>query len=172
MNFLSLKDTTRETLQGLHGPELAIPTRLHIVRQNLVTFEPLVEGMNAVRQPVSMGHNYDNPAYRQVLDSLAPRAVEPVTRPMLRLVKDTPRPQNLLKEELVIDQVLFDQLAAKEEVAPVIAPVVQDIPTEPVIAIEAASLDEAQAKLNALRSEINESSIPTKEAYADLTKAA
>ena len=157
-----------ETGNGRQGPEFAVPERLRIVSGNIGMLSPLIDGMKAVRQPVSMGHNYDNPAYRLALDKLTQRAIVPVTRPILHLVEDKPVVQNILKDEIIIDQRQFEILAKKEAEVVSVNTAIPEQPMQREVA--PVQFNSREAKLEALRTEIHGVSVPIKEAYADLTK--
>lgn len=165
---------SKESLEAIQAPETIITRHLVEVSRGVQGIQKYVGAMYEIKRPalVDTGHYYKT-NYTNALKDLGMSAVQPVAQPILRLVENSPRKQNLLNEKIIIDRILLDQLAAPDDVTTnTMTVAAQDIASELLNEATPAPVDEAQARLITLRSEISKSSVPTKEAYADLTKAA
>lgn len=163
-----------ESLEGIQAPETIITRHLTEVSRSVQGIQKYIGALYEIKRPalIDTAHYYKT-NYTNALKDLGMSAVQPVAPSMLRVVEEAPRPQNILKEEIIIDHVLLEQLASTNDVTTSTMPIATpDITSDLVNEDIASPIDEAQARLIAIRSEINKSSIPTKEAYADLTEAA
>lgn len=164
---------SKESLEGIQAPETIITRHLVEVSRSIQGVHKYLGALYEIKRPalIETAHYYKTD-YTEARKYLGTSAVQPVAQPMLRLVKDAPRPQNLLNEEIIIDHVLLEQLAAPDDVTTTSMPVTAQDTVPETVVDEVAPLTEAQAKLYVLRSEISDSAISIEKAYYDLTKAA